>query len=100
MRPPYRLDWVSLGLNIHRTRERLGLSTEQLGERTRIADRTIRSLEAGKHEPLFGSVLLVANALDVTLDQLLQPADGRRRGRGRPRAPRRSIDSNPRHAKP
>ncbi|RZQ62393.1 helix-turn-helix domain-containing protein [Amycolatopsis suaedae] len=69
------------GVLLRDARRRVGLTQDELAERSGVGVRTIRRLETGSgNDPRIGTVTLLADALDVTPDErrdLLSAADGR-----------------------
>ncbi|MFE2073742.1 helix-turn-helix domain-containing protein [Streptomyces misionensis] len=70
-------NWVprrrqQIGLQIREARRRKGLSQMQLGERIGCDHKTISRWENGHHPPDLNDLLLVADALDVPLADLVR----------------------------
>lgn len=57
--------------NLKRYREEKKLSKEELGARVGVSGVTVGYWEAGRNEPRMGKVELIAQVLDVTIDDLL-----------------------------
>lgn len=71
-----------LGRRIAYHRERLGLTHEQLAERTELTSGYIRYLEESTGTPSRESLIHLAEALDTTFDDLLGGATDRPPGKG------------------
>ena len=65
------IDYSQLGKRIKRYRQKAHLTQEQLAERIDVATSTIAHAENGTSKPSLPLLLKVANALNVTLDQLV-----------------------------
>ncbi|HEX2161408.1 MAG TPA: helix-turn-helix transcriptional regulator [Thermoleophilaceae bacterium] len=64
--------------NLRRRRKELGLSQEQLGARADIQMADISRYESGSRDPRITTVARLADALEVSIGDLLQAsADGR-----------------------
>lgn len=59
------------GENIRRYRQKQGITQKSLAYRAGLNRRSISALENGKHEPSASTILRLAGALDVTLEDLL-----------------------------
>ena len=70
-------------------RRRAGLTQAELAEASGVTDETISRIERGRYEPAVSTFFRLADALDVSLDQLARDSD-RERDRERPR-PRRAA---------
>ncbi|MCX5522162.1 helix-turn-helix domain-containing protein [Streptomyces bobili] len=75
-RNPYP-DWVltrrlQLAHRIAACRTNAGLSQDQLAERAGVDRRTIQRYEAATRDPRFPDLLLIADALDVPLADLVR----------------------------
>lgn len=57
--------------NLTRFREAKGITKEELGKRVGVSGAMVGYWESGKHEPRMGKVQMIANILDVNLDDLL-----------------------------
>ena len=67
---------VSFAANLRRRRKELGLSQEQLGTRANIQMADISRYENGGRDPRISTVARLAEALDVTIvDLLARPAE-------------------------
>ena len=63
--------YYDIGDRIREARKRLGLNQEQLAELARLNRVTVAKYEAGKVEPGAQALSRIADALDVTVDELL-----------------------------
>jgi len=75
-RNPYP-DWVlarrsQLGHRIAALRQAAGLSQDQLARRAGVDRRSIQRYEAAERDPRFADLLLIADALDTPLADLVQ----------------------------
>jgi len=69
-----------LSANIKKLRKRKKLSQDQLSRVANIPYNTLVKIESGKSSnPTFENLLKIANALDISMDDLV----GRRRNRGK-----------------
>ncbi len=57
---------------LRRLREEAGLSQEQLAFRADLHPNAVGLLERGEREPLLGTVLVLARALDVPIARLVE----------------------------
>ncbi len=71
------------GNNLRRHRRRVGLSQEELALRASLHRSAISKLERGGREPRLATIVKVADALSVPLDELLCGIDWQNNGRGR-----------------
>jgi transcriptional regulator with XRE-family HTH domain len=76
----------SVAANIVRTRRRLGLTQAALAERAQMELRQVQRAESGTIDVGIGSLVVLAQALEVAPGRLLRPASLVRAGRGRPKA--------------
>ena len=60
----------SLGQFIRNRRKRLGLTQERLAEKCGLTHGSIARFETGSHRPDLNSMILLAEALGVPLDEL------------------------------
>ncbi|MFD5814431.1 helix-turn-helix domain-containing protein [Streptomyces sp. NPDC127038] len=72
-----RPDWVltrqtQLGHRIATLRATAGLSQDQLAERAGLDRRSIQRYEAAEREPQYGDLLLISDALDIPLADLVR----------------------------
>lgn len=65
------MDYKLLGENIKKYRKRAGLTQEKLAEEVNCSNSHIGQIESGRGVPSLNTVLLIANALGVTVDQLV-----------------------------
>lgn len=70
-------DWVlqrrrAIGDNIRAERKRQQLTQERLGDAVGLDRKTVNRIEQGTHATLIDHLLLVADALDVPLADLVQ----------------------------
>lgn len=65
------LDVRGIGRKVKAARERAGLTQAQLAEAAAITDETISRLERGAFEPALSTMVALADALGVGLDELL-----------------------------
>ena len=63
--------YKNLGLNISFYRKLRGFSQEKLAEKAEIAPDYLCRIESGKKHPSLTTILLIAGALDTTVDDLL-----------------------------
>jgi len=62
----------SLGKNLRETRKQLGLTQEQVSERSGVQAGEISRIEAGKRDPQVSTLERLAKALEVSPGQLLK----------------------------
>jgi transcriptional regulator with XRE-family HTH domain len=70
-----KTDWTlekRFGEVVTREREALGLSQEDLADRSGLSTTTIQKYEAGEREPRARALIQLASALEVTPDVLLE----------------------------
>ena len=65
-----------LGAQVQDFRRRKGLTQEKLGELTSLSEDTISSIERGVNIPKIETIFRIANALNVSLAELLNVAAG------------------------
>ena len=65
------IDYSQLGRRIKRYRQKAHLTQEQLADKIDVATSTIAHAENGTSKPSLPLLLKAANALNVTLDQLV-----------------------------
>lgn len=65
------MDYISLGKNIRKYRLMHGMRQEDLAEKCECSDSHIGQIENARGVPSLDMVVRIANALDVTVDQLL-----------------------------
>ncbi|MFD7978910.1 helix-turn-helix domain-containing protein [Streptomyces sp. NPDC059071] len=61
-----------IGARIRTAREDAGLSQVELGEQAGVDHKTIHRVEYGKSDPGLGTLLLIADAIDVPLAELVR----------------------------
>lgn len=72
---PARLDDPrvgNLGENLRDTRTKLGLTQEQVAERSGVQAGEVSRIEAGKRDPQLSTILKLAKAVEVPPGQLLE----------------------------
>ena len=62
---------AGLGTNLREARERLGLTQEQVAERSGVHATEVSRIEGGKRDPKVSTVIRLAGALEVRPGQLL-----------------------------
>jgi len=62
---------TALGPNLREARERLGLTQEQVGERSGVHTGEVSRIELGKRDPQVSTLERLARAVEVTPGQLL-----------------------------
>lgn len=70
---PQQADALSIGLNLRHFRRRAGMTMAQLGELIGRAPSQISAFETGKRTPSLDLLGALANTLDITVDDLLNP---------------------------
>ncbi len=65
------LNYDMIGMRIRQYRELKGLSQEELADLINATERHIRNIEVGRKGPSVSLLICLANALDVTVDDLL-----------------------------
>ncbi|WP_299768267.1 serine hydrolase [uncultured Dokdonia sp.] len=65
------METSSIGKNLIYQRKRKGYTQEQLSEETKVTVRTIQRIEKGDVTPHLKTIKLLANALDIEVDDLL-----------------------------
>lgn len=63
-------------------RERGGLSQTQLAGNSGLSARAVRELEAGRSSPSLATIVAIADALSITLDELIAAARAQRQAFG------------------
>jgi transcriptional regulator with XRE-family HTH domain len=76
-----------LAKRVAAARRRVGLTQAELAEASGVTDETISRIERGRYEPAVSTLFRLAEALDVSLDQLAQEQDRERGGAVRPPSP-------------
>lgn len=64
-------DVKTFGRNMRIRRAALGISQTKLAEKSGISDTTLCQYELGNHTPNLASAIKIANALEISLDALL-----------------------------
>jgi transcriptional regulator with XRE-family HTH domain len=62
---------AAFGTNLREARERLGLTQEQVAERSGVHATEVSRMEAGKRDPQVSTLERLAKAVEVTPGQLL-----------------------------
>jgi transcriptional regulator with XRE-family HTH domain len=62
----------NLGENLREARKKLGLTQEQVAERSGVQAGEVSRIEAGKRDPQVSTVLKLARAVEVRPGQLLE----------------------------
>lgn len=65
------IDYISIGLRIRELRKQKYWTQEKLAEKAEIAPDYLCRIELGKKHPSLKTILLIANALNTTVDDLL-----------------------------
>lgn len=65
------IDYIAIGLRIRKLRKQKFWTQEKLSEKAEIAPDYLCRIESGKKHPSLKTILLIANALDTTVDDLL-----------------------------
>ncbi|QQG41270.1 MAG: helix-turn-helix transcriptional regulator [Candidatus Woesebacteria bacterium] len=60
-----------LGVNIKKTRRKIGISQEELAEKAKIDPKSIVQIEAGKRNPTLKTIRKIASSLKIKLGDLL-----------------------------
>ena len=66
------IDYVSIGKNIRKHRRRLGLTQEVLSEQVSISIPPLSRIDTGSANPSLQYLVDICNALDITIDNLMQ----------------------------
>lgn len=64
---------MTVGENIRKFRKEKGLTQKRLGEQSNINEVQIRQYELGKAKPKLETIMKIADALDISVTQLLNP---------------------------
>lgn len=67
----YKKDLIKLGAHIRKLREDQGISQEQLAADAEITYSSVNEIEAGKTNPTIASLMALANALEIPLNELV-----------------------------
>lgn len=62
---------AGLGTNLRQARERLGLTQEQVAQRSGVHATEVSRIEGGKRDPQVSTVLRLAKALEIEPGRLL-----------------------------
>jgi transcriptional regulator with XRE-family HTH domain len=82
------MDMERFGKRLRELRAEKGLTQKALAEQAGVSQATVSSLEQGVFEPVWSSVVTLAQALGVDCRAFLEePAEGPDAGRGRPKKP-------------
>jgi len=65
------LGMAGLGTNLRQARERLGLTQEQVAQRSGVHATEVSRIEGGKRDPQVSTVLRLAKALEIEPGRLL-----------------------------
>lgn len=65
------MDKISIGLRIKKLRESLGLNKQELANMAGTSDVTIGFWESGRHTPTGNKLVILANALGTTAEQII-----------------------------
>lgn len=74
------MDYVALGKNIRLRRQLLGLRQEDLAEKCLCSTSHIGAVEKARTIPSLEMIIRIANALDVTVDELLYESVAQKEG--------------------
>lgn len=66
------IDYVSIGKQIRKHRRRAGLTQEILAEKVYVTTPYISRIENGSSQPSLQTLVDICNALDITIDDLMQ----------------------------
>jgi transcriptional regulator with XRE-family HTH domain len=66
---------AGLGTNLREARERLGLTQEQVAQRSGVHATEVSRIEAGKRDPQVSTVERLAEAVEMKPGQLLEEKD-------------------------
>lgn len=66
-----KIDYTAIGLRIRKLRKQKLWTQEKLAEKAEIAPDYLCRIELGRKRPSLTTILLIANALDTTVDDLL-----------------------------
>lgn len=67
--------FVKIGNRIRQYRKNAGLTQEKLSEKIGITPKHLSKLEAGRHNPHFDTIILLAKELDVPIDAFLEDVE-------------------------
>lgn len=66
-----KIDYIAIGMRIRKLRKQKFWTQEKLAEKAEIAPDYLCRIELGKKHPSLRTMLLIANALDTTVNDLL-----------------------------
>ena len=66
------IDFSKIGSRIRQYRKSANLTQEKLSEKIGITPKHFSKLEAGRHNPHFDTIILLAKELDVPIDAFLE----------------------------
>jgi len=64
------VDYIDIGKRIKGSRKRLGITQEKLAEKLDLSCQHLSGIENGKTHFSFGTIINIANALNMSLDEL------------------------------
>lgn len=67
----YQRQLVKLGMHIRQIRERKGMSQEQLAADAEIPYSSVNEIESGKTNPTIASLMALAEALQISINELV-----------------------------
>lgn len=67
--------FAKIGNRIRQYRKSVGLTQEKLSEKIGITPKHLSKLEAGRHNPHFDTIILLAKELDVPIDAFLEDVE-------------------------
>ena len=73
-----RMEIMTIGENIKKYREKKGLTQKELGAALGLAEITIRQYESNKREPKYEILFSIADALNISIDDLMNIDTGKR----------------------
>jgi transcriptional regulator with XRE-family HTH domain len=65
------IDYKAIGQRIKIARIRKGITQDQMAEKTNLSNPHISNVETGNTKPSLPTIIKIANALDVSVDELL-----------------------------
>ncbi|MEM5770443.1 MAG: helix-turn-helix transcriptional regulator [Bacillota bacterium] len=66
-----KLDAITIGKNVTARREYLGMSIDELAQRTGIPAKSIKAIEAGERYPHIAPLARIAWGLEITIEELM-----------------------------
>ena len=69
-----KINYAMIGYRIRVSRNRIGISQQELAEKANISVTYLCSIENARKKPSLGSLMLLSEALDISLDQLITGA--------------------------